>query len=600
MASERTSEEPQASSSGPGGILLKGTSVSPGLVLGAVHRKDYDLARAVPERVPREGLELELNRFRQALEDSRSQLVDLRGRLEGQVKEDDARILDTHLTYLRDSVFIADVEGLILGEQMRLEAAISKVVSDFDRIFRLVENETLRQSAVDLRDVGIRVLRNLEARDPASEDVAAPEEYVLVARELSIVDMFNLAGDQVKGIVTEEGGMTSHAAIFARSMGIPTVIGIGDLLEHVDEGDYLILDAAEATLQVNPNELVRAQYMETLSDSGSRGTEAAAEVPEWALRAKILVDGEALVISASCGNLPEVEQARESGMGEVGLYRTELLYLVDRSAPSLDALVHHYSAVISAARGGRVTFRLLNVDSSVELKYLHAERERNPALGRFGLRALLDNPVVLRRQLRALLMAGHGSDIRIALPHLTDCGDVRKVKEMLFEERIELRKKGERFQDKVAVGCTIVLPVAFLGVVDLAQESDFLMINLDSLQQYMMAADRENPSMLPVFERLHPFLLRGLISIVEAASAAEIPLVVHGFTARQPVNVPLLVGAGLRNFSVPPSEYRNLLDAFDQVDVNAVGASALSAARSTCVEEMDSLVGKYQHGSPRL
>src|SRR6185503_19993566 len=148
-------------------------------------------------------------------------------RLTGRVREEDARILDTHLAYLRDSAFIADVENLILNEQMRLEGAIGKVVGDFDRIFRLVQNETLRQSAVDLRDVGIRVLRNLESRAAAVDGAApAPADYVLVARERSIVGMFNLTNEHVQGIVTEEGSMTRHATVFAGSMRIPTLTGV--------------------------------------------------------------------------------------------------------------------------------------------------------------------------------------------------------------------------------------------------------------------------------------------------------------------------------------------------------------------------------------
>jgi phosphotransferase system enzyme I (PtsI) len=208
------------------GPILRGATVAPGLVLGRVHRQDHDLARERAERVPLDEIEVELNRFRQALDDARLQLTDLRSRLAGRVREEDAHILDTHLAYLRDSAFIADVENLILNEQMRLEGAIGKVVGDFDRIFRLVQNETLRQSAVDLRDVGIRVLRNLERRSSDAPAAPPPRDYILVGRELSIVDMFNLANENVKGIVTQAGGLTSHAAIFARSMRIPTLTGV--------------------------------------------------------------------------------------------------------------------------------------------------------------------------------------------------------------------------------------------------------------------------------------------------------------------------------------------------------------------------------------
>ena len=219
--------ENQSGGQPPAGLLLNGLAVSPGLVLGRAHIKDNDLALVEESRVARDEVEGELNRFRRALESSIRQITDLKDRLDGQVAARDARILDTHLAYLKDSVFIADVEELIIGDQMRLDTAIAKVVNDFDRIFRLVESETLRQSAVDLRDVGIRVLRNIETGGEPETD--EPDRYILVARELSIVDMFDLNNEHVLGIVTEGGGLTSHAAIFARSMRIPTVTGVEDL-----------------------------------------------------------------------------------------------------------------------------------------------------------------------------------------------------------------------------------------------------------------------------------------------------------------------------------------------------------------------------------
>src|SRR6185503_19739540 len=340
-------------------------------------------------------------------------------RLTGRVREEDARILDTHLAYLRDSAFIADVENLILNEQMRLEGAIAKVVGDFDRIFRLVQNETLRQSAVDLRDVGIRVLRNLEKQSTAQPAGPPMRDYVLVGRELSIVDMFNLANENVKGIVTQSGGLTSHAAIFARSMRIPTLTGVERLLDEVREGDFVILDATEGILRVNPDELVRAQYAEaTQRGAGASSTEAT-EVPEWAKLPERTADGEEVKVEASCGNLPEVEQSSALGLKTVGLYRTELLFLTDATPPSREALVQHYASVVGAARGGRVTLRLLSVDSSLGLRYLHPNKERNPSLGRVGIRALFAEPHILRRQLQAILLAGHGADVRIAVPFVS-------------------------------------------------------------------------------------------------------------------------------------------------------------------------------------
>ncbi|MFT5290999.1 MAG: phosphotransferase system enzyme I (PtsI) [Planctomycetota bacterium] len=588
----QTPEAPQAKPSS--GKVLRGATVAPGLVLGIAHRKDYDLQRAAAERVPLDEVDHELNRLRRALDQSRQQLMDLRARLEGRVQESDARILDTHLAYLKDSVFIADVENLILEEQMRLEAAIAKVVSDFDRIFRLVRDERLRQGAVDLRDVGIRVLRNLEREAAGRAGEMPAGDYILVARELSIVDMFDLSNERVRGIATREGGLTSHAAIFARSMRIPTITGIENLIEEVKEGDFLILDATEGILRVEPDAMVRAQYTESVQEE--KNVPKGKEAPEWALRPRRTRDGAELEVLSSCGNLPDVEEGASLGANTVGLYRTELLYLVEDQQPSREALLNHYSAVVSAARGGTVTFRLLNTDASLGLSYLHPEREKNPALGRFGVRALLSNQRVLRRQLQALLMAGHDAQIRLAIPGVIDCGELRRLKEVLFEERLEMRRAGDDFIEVVPVGVVLETPAALLGVRDLALEADFLMLNLDAMQQYLLATDRDRPDAIETFEVLHPVVLRALSKVVSVAEDQGRELSVFGVTSTQPANVPLLVGAGLRRFCVPPAGLRAFLDNVLGVSTKTAARAVRTAQRASSPQEMQTPVGGYRHG----
>lgn len=579
-----------------GGLHLKGTPVAPGLVLGPVHRKDYELLRASLTRVPLDQVERELNRFHQAVIEARKQLGSLKSSLAGKVRADDARVLDVHVAYLKDSVFISDVENLILNEQMSLEAAIGKVISDFDRIFRLVQNETLRERAVDLRDVGIRVLRHLEIAGDATVTQKTPRDYVLVARELSIVDMFNLSGDHVLGILTESGGLTSHAAILARSMRIPTLTGIEKLLETVREGDFVIVDATEGTVRVNPDEAVIAQYKQAANDAKKTVEQAG---PAWLARTPRTKDGETIQVSASCGNLPEVDQAVALGLSSVGLYRTELMYLVEKQQPSRDALARHYASVVEQARGGEVTFRLLHADSSLEITYLHEKREFNPALGRAGVRALLSREQVLRRQLQAILVGGVGGKVRVVVPFVTDCGELRRVKEIVFEERLELKKNKERHLERCELGVVLETPASLLGASDLAREADFLLISLDSLQQHLLAADRENHELLATFESLHPYVVRALQTVVGVAAEEGKPLSVFGVTAVQPSNVPFLIGAGLREFCVPPVGLKDFVDELAKISVRQARKAADAAAASTCQADMQSLVESYRHGYVR-
>ena len=582
----------------PAGQLLAGLAVSPGLVLGRAHLKDNDLELVEEIRVARDEVEGELNRFRRALEASIRQITDLKGRLDGQVAPRDARILDTHLAYLKDSVFIADVEELIIGEQMRLDAAIAKVVNDFDRIFRLVESETLRQSAVDLRDVGIRVLRNIESGETRPPE--EPERYILVARELSIVDMFDLNNEHVLGIVTEGGGLTSHAAIFARSMRIPTVTGVDDLFEHVTEGDYLILDAAEGHVRVNPGELARSQYTRTEDTVAALGAEAAEPDTQPTLDLPVTTrDGLELGLASIAGNVAEVERAAKLGLPGVGLYRTELLYLLDKQQPTREALVSHYRAIADKANDGEIVMRLLSANSGLGLRYLYPKREANPHLGRVGIRILLHQEGVLRRQLQALLIAFADRPLAIALPFVTDCGELRRVKEVLFEERHLMEKSGTPVAEKPRVGVVVQTPASVFGMQDLAREADFLTINLDSLLQGLLAADRDTGELAEYFESMHPFALRMLREIVRAAGENDKPLSVFGVSAADPANLPLLVGIGLRSFLAPAGAAKRLAAAARELDSTAATRAARVAASSSCLGEAQSAIGAYRHGYAR-
>lgn len=541
----RTSQERDA------GLELRGTPVAPGLALGIARRKDYDLSRAHAQRVPLDQVERELNRFHAALEESKRQLEDLEEKLAGKVPPDHLRILDSHIAYLKDSVFLSDVENLILNEQMSLEAAIAKVISDFDRIFHLVENELLRERAVDLRDVGIRVLRNMD-RGPREVEPEEPsaDQHILVARELSIVDLFNLEGEEVLGVVTEEGGLTGHAAILARSMGVPTLTGVEGLRQAVLEGDFVILDATEGVVRINPGEVVRAQYRAAHADR--LAAQSGAVTTRWSSEDFRTVDGEPVAVHASCGNLPEVEYALSAGLDEIGLYRTELLYLLDKEQPSLDSLVAHYSAVLEQAAGRPVTFRLLDVDSSLGIEYLHERREANPALGNCGVRILLEREPILRRQLQALLrVAVEGTHVRLAVPFPVDVSELRRVKETLFEAKLDLRRAGSPLLGELEVGAVIETPAAALGVAQLLPEVDFLLLSIESLAQYVLAADRENAELADRFDPIHPVLLRLVRDVASEARDAGKPLHVVDAAAARPGILPFLVGVGIRGFCLP-------------------------------------------------
>lgn len=558
------------------GPVLRGTPVAPGLALGRLLRVEEDPFEAAPRRVPLDQVERELNRFHRALGVAQGELTELRASLAGRVPEDHVRILDTHLAYLRDSVFISDVENQILNEQMSLESAIGKVVADFDRIFKLVENEALRERAVDLRDVGIRVLRCLE-REGLARDVesAPPRDRILVARELSIVDLFGAGGDGALGIVTQEGGQASHAALLARSMGVPTLVGVEGLLSAAVSGDFAVLDASEGLLRIRPEERVVRQYREIGSERGRAARGEALGRLQVPVRT---ADGVALDVFAGCGNLPQVERAAGLGCPEIGLYRTELMYLLDARQPSFESLLAHYEAVIDKALGNPVTFRLLSVDSSLELDFLHPVREPNPALGRAGVRALLAHEDVLRRQLRALVCARPGQFRRVAVPFVSHPSELARVAELVHEERHVAAEQGLQVSEEVELVAIVETPVAALGVRPLLRHVGRLLVNLDSLAQYLLAVDRENRELGPGFDPLHPVVLRVLSEVIATAHKAGRPLAVYGSFAARPAALPILIGLGVRGLIAAPDEIQELVESVQNLELSDTERAAREAS----------------------
>ena len=503
---------------------------------------------------------------------------------------------------------LGDLEGAMstLEELMSAAPDDDEVVFGLSRLYRKSGRfdrgvEVLRERAVDLRDVGIRVLRNLEiaSQEPSDEEQADPGEpetedptrtpasYVLVAHELSIVDMFGLEGEPVIAIVTEAGSLTSHAAILARSMRVPTLTGVGELLEIVEDGEELLVDAAEGVVRVRPDPLLVEQFQSATPSSGRGDLLAEARTAE----------GVAIELTAAAGNLAEVESASDAGIRAVGLYRTELLHLVDREPPSPDALRAHFEAVLERAEGGHVTFRLLDLDASMGVPYLHEARDTNPQLGFVGVRALFAREPLLRRQLSAILQACAAKDQRprIVIPKVVDCGELRRVKEILFEERYALKKAGQGAPEAL-VGVVIETPASALAARELAHESDLVMLGLDSLQQYVLATDRDHPMLGDTFLRLHPTVTRLLRSVVDACEDEDVPPTVFGVTAALESNLPLLLGVGLRRFALAPIAFSGFVSALKHVDLDRSGRTAELAERATSPDELDPLLEGYGQG----
>lgn len=571
----------------------RGQSVSAGVSVGRVYVQGYESAEGYTTRIPSDQVEEELNRLREALAVSRAQFEEIKSKQQDKLGEPELRIFDTHIAYLTDPMFVSEIEKMVAEDRYSARSSIKKVVDDYDRIFQLVEDDHLRQRAGDFRDVATRLLRNLHDGVQEPSDQPRPGgRYILAARKLTTADMFNLDNEQVEGIVAEEGGISSHAGILARSMGMPTITGIRDLPGKLENGDLVILDASSGEMHVNPDERLLNEY----TQSAERWRQSGIQVPTGDLQ-HATRDGTSVQILGSCGNLGEVSLARTFAMDGIGLFRTELLFLVNRETPSEEMLEKHYRDVVRQPSEGPVNLRLLDVSANAQVPGLPQERERNLAMGMRGVRALLAASNIMRRQLRAILRAAVGTRTTgVLIPFVTSIADLQRVKAAIVEERLALRKQGIECADSLLVAPIVEVPAAAFVLHAFLHESDFVVVAIDDLQAHLLAADRDNPAVREYYSMMHPALFELLARMARDATRAGKELVLFGEGAGDPERVPFYLGIGIRSFSVAPVRLNGMLKVlrrFTLDECRKIAEQVLEAPRVVDVQKV--LVRHSEH-----
>lgn len=562
---------------------VRGESVAPGIAVGQVFLRGFD-SRDAGRRIAADEIEAELNRLRQALQQSRAQIEEIKQKQAHSLGEAELRIFDTHLAYLADAMFVTEIEAQVLKERLPVREAVQLVFAKYDRIFQLVENDLLRRRASDLRDVATRLQRHLEIE--AVRGPAAPTgPYILAASKLTTADMFNLDNEKVEGIVAEEGGMSSHAAILARGMGIPTVTGIRDLPRLLRDGDPVVLDATSGELVTTPSERELADA--TIAAQRWKVSRAAAPTEAEVARHQTRC-GTPVRLLGSCGSPGEADLVRTFGMEGIGVYRTELQFLSGAARPSEESLVASYRQVVEAQNGRSLAFRLLDVSASAYGEQRH--QERNPTLGMRGVRGLLQHRDVLRMQLRAILRAAVGAkDIGVLVPFVTSLSDLQRVKSAVLEERVSLKKAAIPCATELRIAPIIEVPAAAMQLATLLVESDFAVIALDDLQAHLLAADRDNSAVREYQEMMHPAVFELLARLAKDGERREKPLVLFGESAADPVRLPFYLGAGFRSFSIAPVRLRSVLKALGRFSIEEcrrIAARILEAPRSLDVQKV--------------
>lgn len=529
-------------------FMLKGIAVNSGVSRGeALKFRVRDWLNEA-EHETHNDLKKELDLFERALARTRENTIKLETRALSMISEADASIFNAHLMFLEDRTILEDIKREITDESHSLEFSISLVYKRFEKKFLQLSEQTFRERLIDFKDVMLRLMESVKMLRNQEDDSNVIEtkdkNWILVADELMPSDLLRLPIDNLVGIICERGGMTSHVAILAKAFEIPALLGVAGIMNQVNDYDEIILDCHAEKAYINPPENIKTQFDELLRASDEAETEISAGPA-------MTSDGVRIKLQANISLICETSMLKKYGAEGIGLYRTEFLFMVRDYLPSEDVQYDVFSKVVGESDGD-VTLRVLDVGGDKSLNYINLPKEENPALGMRGIRLLIANQDILRSHLRAVLRAGKSSRLKILFPMISKLEEVRFIRAMLKEVEEGLISDRAEFSKDYQVGIMLEVPSAFIGLKKIIDSVDFVSVGTNDLQQYMFALERGR-SEESSNDCLNPLFLQILADIGEIfRSRPEKGLSVCGEMAGNPLAVPLLIGAGIKAFSMPP------------------------------------------------
>ncbi|MDG2380710.1 MAG: phosphoenolpyruvate--protein phosphotransferase [Pirellulaceae bacterium] len=533
--------------------MRKGIAVSPGVAVGTAYCIHEIFVNPDTKRLEDQEVTAELARYEAARDKVSQQLRALQQKVASQVGHEAAAIFSVHEAILRDSAFTKKVRGWIVDDRMNAQAALQQLLEEYTKLFSRTRDTYLRERLGDVRDVVIRLSEVLtDVLKPDTISIEGP--LIIVADELLPSQAVALGDVEVQGIVTQQGSQTSHAAIIARSRGIPAVAAVKGILRQVKTGDKIVVDGRAGHVEVNPDPEVLSAYIKLereffeLQDHLAENRDLPA----------VTSDGTQLQLLANINSVVDAEAAVAMGADGVGLYRTEFLYLTHTDVPGEEEQLCDYREIVAKSPNRRVTIRTLDIGGDKTVPYLgHAHQEANPFLGWRSIRLSFEHPEFFTKQIRAVLRAaadssGAGCEVRLMFPMITTLEEMRRVHSLVRRTKRQLQREGQPI-GRVPIGMMLEVPAAAVSLELILDVVDFVSIGSNDLIQYLMAADRDNPKVNHLCQPLSPPVLRVLQSVIRTCNAAGKPVTLCGEMAGQPRAFVLLLGMGLRDFSMSPA-----------------------------------------------
>ena len=528
-------------------MRIQGISGSRGVAVGNVYRYIQEEIVIPDYTVAEDKVEAEIGKFAAAMASTLKQLDIIRQKALKEMGPDEAAIFEAHMQIAQDPSLSDGIKSLVETSRTNVVAATAQTIETFANIFLGMDDPYMRERGADIKDIGDRLMRNMLGMNPRGLSHISGE-VILVAHDLAPSDTASLDKSVVKGIVTAAGGPTSHAAIMARTLEIPAVMGVGDIEGFVD-GEKAVVLGTDGVVETNPSDADWEEY----TNQAVAYQEELKRLRESANLEATTTDGHHVELFGNIGNSKDAKHALTMGAQGIGLYRTEFLYMENDELPSEDVQFEEYKKVAEDMQGQPVIIRTMDIGGDKELKCLDLPSEMNPFLGYRAIRISLNRPDIFKVQLRALLRASAFGDIHIMYPMIASVEEVKQANAMLEECKTELTAEGKEFNKDIKVGIMIEVPAAAVISPILAKYVDFFSIGTNDLCQYTLAVDRMNESIGSLYQPLHPGVLRLIKHVIDASHEQGKFTGMCGELASDPVATMILLGLGLDEFSMTAS-----------------------------------------------